>query len=105
MNHITFNPNGIELLLDNLLLHNNHPPINININFPIFNPNAHLLLPIYRPKEPKKEPKYNYFKMKEDMKKSGIAEELMAHIFHPRNMKRWMDWGFTEHQEMIDFNK
>ena len=36
------------------------------------------------------------------MKKSGIAEELMAYIFNPRNMDKWNDWGFTEHQEMIE---
>jgi hypothetical protein len=41
--------------------------------------------------------------MKENMKKSGIAEELMAHIFHPKNMDKWVNWGFNEHQEMIDF--
>ena len=28
------------------------------------------------------------------MKKSGIVEELMAYIFHPRNMEKWHDWGF-----------
>ncbi len=47
--------------------------------------------------------KYDYKKMKETMKKSGIAEELMAHIFNPKNMDKWIDWGFGEHQEMIDF--
>ena len=43
--------------------------------------------------------KYNYKKMKEDMKKSGIAEELMAHIFHPKNMDKWDSWGFPEFKE------
>ncbi len=37
------------------------------------------------------------------MKNSGIVEELMAYIFHPRNMEKWKDWGFTEHQEMSKF--
>ena len=37
------------------------------------------------------------------MKNSGIAEELMAVIFHPKNMNKWNDWGFTEHQEMLEF--
>ena len=46
---------------------------------------------------------YDYKKMKETIKNSGIAEELMSVIFHPRNMKKWIDWGFTEHQEMLDF--
>jgi hypothetical protein len=37
------------------------------------------------------------------MKNSGIAEELMAYIFNPKNMNKWIDWGFTEHNEMIKF--
>ena len=41
--------------------------------------------------------------MKENMKMSGIAEELMAVIFHPKNMEKWEKWGFTEHQEFIKF--
>ena len=36
------------------------------------------------------------------MKNSGIAEELMAFIFNPKNMNKWKDWGFTEHQEMLE---
>ena len=48
---------------------------------------------------------YDYNQMKENMKNSGIAEELMAYIFHPDNMNKWIDWGFTEHVEMIDFIK
>ncbi len=46
---------------------------------------------------------YDYKLMKETTKKSGIAEELMAFIFHPKNMNKWIEWGFTEHQEMLDF--
>ncbi len=46
---------------------------------------------------------YDYKKMKETMKKSGIVEDLMAFIFHPKNMNKWIDWGFSEHQEIIDF--
>ena len=46
---------------------------------------------------------YDYKKIKENMKNSGIAEELMSVIFHPKNMKKWSDWGFTEHQEMLEF--
>ena len=38
------------------------------------------------------------------MKKSGIAEELMAFIFHPKNMNKWKDWGFLEHQDFLNFN-
>ena len=41
--------------------------------------------------------------MKENMKNSGIVEELMSFIFHPKNMNKWIDWGFTEHQEIIEF--
>ena len=41
--------------------------------------------------------------MKETMKKSGIAEELMSVIFHPKNMNKWIDWGFSEHQEFMNF--
>ena len=41
--------------------------------------------------------------MKETMNKSGIAEVLMSFIFNPKNMNKWIDWGFTEHHEMIKF--
>ena len=27
-------------------------------------------------------------------KPDGIAKELMANRFHPRNMSKWKDWGF-----------
>ena len=37
------------------------------------------------------------------MKNSRNAKELMTYIFHPKNMNKWIDWGFTEHQEMLDF--
>ena len=37
------------------------------------------------------------------MKNSGIAEELMTYIFHLKNMNKWIDWGFEEHQEMLNF--
>ena len=47
--------------------------------------------------------KYDYVKMKEHMKNTGIAEELMAYIFHPRNMDKWNDWGFSEHDDFIKF--
>jgi hypothetical protein len=46
---------------------------------------------------------YDYNKMKEKMKNSGIVEELMACIFHPRNMEKWNDWGFSDYQEMLEF--
>ena len=46
---------------------------------------------------------YDYKLMKETMKNSGIVEELMSYIFHPRNMEKWKDWGFEEHQEMLEF--
>ena len=37
------------------------------------------------------------------MKNSGIAEELMAYIFHPRNMDKWESWDFSVHVEFIKF--
>ena len=46
---------------------------------------------------------YDYKKMKENMKNSGIVEQLMAYIFNPKNMEKWNDWGFTEHHEMLEF--
>ena len=46
---------------------------------------------------------YDYKTMKVNMKNSGIAEELMALIFHPKNMNTWIDWGFSEHQEFMNF--
>ncbi len=36
------------------------------------------------------------------MDDSGIVEELMAVIFHPKNMNKWKDWGFSEHEEFMD---
>jgi hypothetical protein len=26
----------------------------------------------------------------------------MSVIFHPKNMNKWIDWGFEEHQEFMD---
>ncbi len=46
---------------------------------------------------------YDYKLMKKNMKNSRIAEELMSVIFHPKNMKKWKDWGFSEHEEMLNF--
>ncbi len=40
--------------------------------------------------------------MKENIKNSGVAEELMALFFYPKNMNKWNNWGFTEHKEMLD---
>ena len=37
------------------------------------------------------------------MKNSRIAEELMAYIFNPKNMNKWIDWGFSEHQDFLKF--
>jgi hypothetical protein len=28
-------------------------------------------------------------------KNGGIAEDLMADRFHPKNMSKWNGWGFT----------
>jgi hypothetical protein len=41
--------------------------------------------------------------MKENMKNSGIAEKLISFIFNPKNMNKWNDLGFSEHNEMMDF--
>jgi hypothetical protein len=46
---------------------------------------------------------YDYKTIKETMKNSGIAEELMSVIFHPKNMNKWIDWGFTEYKDFMDF--
>jgi hypothetical protein len=40
--------------------------------------------------------------MKENMKNNGIARDLMAYIFHPKNMEKWINWGFSEHQELMN---
>ena len=37
------------------------------------------------------------------MKNTGISEELMNFIFHPKNMEKWNDWGFSEHLELFGF--
>ena len=38
---------------------------------------------------------YDYEAMKNAMyKEGGFVEELMANRFHPKNMKKWNDWGF-----------
>ena len=100
--HLSKNPNAIELLKEN--------KNKINWSFLSKNQNALDLL-----KENQKNicrfnfsknPNiftYNYKSMKKNMKNSGIVEELMSYIFHPRNMEKWKDWGFTEHQEMLEF--
>ena len=36
-------------------------------------------------------------------KNSRIDEELMVFIFNPKNMNKWNDWGFAEHEEMLNF--
>jgi hypothetical protein len=78
--NLSLNPNAIELLKDNQDKVNWH---NLSSNPNIFT--------------------YDYKQIKENMKKSGIAEELMAFIFHPRNMNLWNDWGFEEHQQILEF--
>ncbi len=77
--YLSENPNAIELLKEN----------QDKINLFYFSQNPNIFT-------------YDYILMKETMKNSGIAEELMSVIFHPKNMDRWIDWGFTEHQEMLD---
>jgi hypothetical protein len=77
---ISENSNAIELLKEN----------QDKINWQCFSNNPNIFT-------------YDYKKMKETMKKRGIVEELMAFIFHPKNMEKWNDWGFTEHFEMMNF--
>jgi hypothetical protein len=77
--NLSFNSNAIELLKEN----------QDKIDWDYFSRNPNIFT-------------YNYKLMKENMKKSGIAEELMSVIFHPRNMEKWNDWGFTEHQEILE---
>jgi hypothetical protein len=78
--YLSLNPNAIELLKEN----------QNNINWKLFSKNPNIFT-------------YDYKKMKKTMKNIGIVEELMAYIFHPRNMNKWKDWGFTEHEEIIEF--
>ncbi len=75
---MSLNPNAIELLKEN----------QDKINWLSFSQNPNIFT-------------YNYKLMKKTMKNSGIVEELMAYIFHPKNMEKWKDWGFTEHEEML----
>ena len=101
-NHLSKNPNAIELLKENqdkidwgtLSLNKNAIELlkenQDKIDWGNFSKNPNIFT-------------YDYKKMKENMKNSGIAEELMAYIFNPKNMEKWIDWGFTEHQEMIKF--
>ncbi len=100
--YLSENPNAIELLKEN---QNKIDWFNLSRN-----PNAIKLLKENQDKIDwwafSQNPNiftYDYKKMKKKMKKSGIVEELMAYIFHPKNMNKWIDWGFTEHQEMLDF--
>ena len=76
----SFNPNAIILLKEN----------QDKINWADFSKNPNIFT-------------YDYKLMKENMKNSGIAEELMSVIFHPKNMNKWKDWGFLEHEEFMNF--
>jgi hypothetical protein len=98
---LSLNPNAIELLKQN--------KDKINWVLLSLNPNAIELLKENQDKIDwwnfSKNPSiftYDYKLMKEKMKNSGIVEELMSVIFHPKNMKKWKNWGFLEHQEMLD---
>ncbi len=77
---LSSNPNAIELLKEN----------QNKINWWMFSLNSNIFT-------------YDYKLMKETIKNSGIAEELMSVIFHPKNMDKWINWGFLEHQEFIEF--
>ena len=73
------NPNAIELLREN----------QDKIIWWFFSQNSNIFT-------------YDYKLMKEKMKNSGIVEELMSVIFHPNNMNKWKNWGFEEHQEVMN---
>jgi hypothetical protein len=97
------NPNAIEVLKQN--------QDKINWDFLSVNPDAMSLLKENQDKinwwNFSSNPNiftYDYKTMKEKMKNSGIVEELMAFIFHPKNMNKWKDWGFSEHQDFLNFN-
>jgi len=99
---LSINPNAIELLKENRN--------KINWNFLSENPNAIELLKENQDKinwlsfsENPNIFSYDYKKMKETMRNSGIVEELMAYIFHPRNMNKWINWGFSEHYDFLEF--
>ena len=101
-NQLSSNSNAIELLKENknkinwYLLSENTNAIELlkenqdKINWMYFSKNPNIIT-------------YDYKKMKLNIKNSGIAEELMALIFNPKNMEKWNDWGFSEHQEMLEF--
>ena len=78
--NLSRNPNAIELLKEN--------KDKINWNWISRIPNIFT---------------YDYKLMKEKMKNSGIVEELISVIFNPKNANKWIDWGFTEHQEFLEF--
>ena len=77
--YLSLNPNAIEILKEN----------QDKINWFNFSRNPNIFT-------------YDYKLMKKTMKNSGIAEELMSVIFHPKNMNKWINWGFSEHQDFMD---
>ena len=101
-NYLSLNKNAILLLKEN--------QDKINWNFLSMNPNAINILKENQNKiywfQFSQNPNiitYDYKKMKESMKNSGIVEELMAKIFNPKNMEKWNSWGFSEYQKMLEF--
>jgi hypothetical protein len=99
---LSFNPNAMTLLKEN--------PNKIDWFRLSLNPNAMSLLKENQDKISwwmfSQNPNiftYDYIKMKEKMKNSGIVKELMSVIFHPKNMNKWFNLGFSEHQEMLEF--
>jgi hypothetical protein len=77
--NLSKNPNAIDLLKEN----------QDKINWYNFSKNPNIFT-------------HDYKSMKENMKNSGIAEEIMSVMFHPKNMNKWINWGFTEHEEFIN---
>jgi hypothetical protein len=101
-NHLSRNENAMELLKENQdkinwdYLSRNENAIELlkenqdKINWEYLSENTNIFT-------------YDYKSIKEKIKNSGIAEELMSVIFHPKNMNKWKDWGFLEYEEMLEF--
>ena len=68
--YLAFNPNAMQLLEKHIE--------KVDWNIISLNPNIYT---------------YDYTALKERMRDSGIASEIMANRFHPSNMDKWADWG------------
>ena len=87
---LSINPNAIELLKENQNVIELLKETQKNLFWFNFSRNPNIFT-------------YDYIKIKVNMKNSGIKNELMAFIFNPKNMNKWIDWGFTEHYDFLEF--